>query len=478
MEKEQILDEIGLEQNFLGSIESGQSLPTDVMPEHPMPANIASQLVEHYRLNEAKANQNLATFCTTQMEPEAEKLMTNALNTNAIDKSEYPKTAAMENYCVSMLAHLWGIPKSEKMYKDFIGTSTVGSSEGCMLGGLALLMSWKHRAENIGFDIKDLHHHQPNLVIMSGYQVVWEKFCTYWNVELRQVPIDQDHMSMDMDRVMDYVDENTIGIVGIQGITYTGAVDDIQRLDKLVDEYNKSAVMPVKIHVDGAFGAMFAPFVDGFNPWDFRLKNVVSINVSGHKYGMVYPGVGWIVWRHNTEEYLPKEMRFEVPYLGSTVDSIAINFSHSGAHVVGQYYNFIRFGFKGYKAIMENVRNVSKKITNELENIGIFEIVNDGSQLPINCWKLVDNADVNWNLYDLESELSKFGWQVPAYPLPKNRQDTTISRIVVRPSMSMTITNDFIDDLHMAIHNLNEQHGGVVEDEAEAEVSSAMTINK
>lgn len=478
MEKEQILDEIGLEQNFLGSIESGQSLPTDVMPEHPMPANIASQLVEHYRLNEAKANQNLATFCTTQMEPEAEKLMTNALNTNAIDKSEYPKTAAMENYCVSMLAHLWGIPNSEKMYKDFIGTSTVGSSEGCMLGGLALLMSWKHRAENIGFDIKDLHHHQPNLVIMSGYQVVWEKFCTYWNVELRQVPIDQDHMSMDMDRVMDYFDENTIGIVGIQGITYTGAVDDIQRLDKLVDEYNKSAVMPVKIHVDGAFGAMFAPFVDGFNPWDFRLKNVVSINVSGHKYGMVYPGVGWIVWRHNTEEYLPKEMRFEVPYLGSTVDSIAINFSHSGAHVVGQYYNFIRFGFKGYKAIMENVRNVSKKITNELENIGIFEIVNDGSQLPINCWKLADNADVNWNLYDLESELSKFGWQVPAYPLPKNRQDTTISRIVVRPSMSMTITNDFIDDLHMAIHNLNEQHGGVVEDEAEAEVSSAMTINK
>lgn len=478
MEKEQILDEIGLEQNFLGSIESGQSLPTDVMPEHPMPANIASQLIEHYRLNEAKANQNLATFCTTQMEPEAEKLMTNALNTNAIDKSEYPKTAAMENYCVSMLAHLWGIPKNEKMYKDFIGTSTVGSSEGCMLGGLALLMNWKHRAENIGFDIKDLHHHQPNLVIMSGYQVVWEKFCTYWNVELRQVPIDQDHMSMDMDRVMDYVDENTIGIVGIQGITYTGAVDDIQRLDKLVDEYNKSAVMPVKIHVDGAFGAMFAPFVDGFNPWDFRLKNVVSINVSGHKYGMVYPGVGWIVWRHNTEEYLPKEMRFEVPYLGSTVDSIAINFSHSGAHVVGQYYNFIRFGFKGYKAIMENVRNVSKKITNELENIGIFEIVNDGSQLPINCWKLADNADVNWNLYDLESELSKFGWQVPAYPLPKNRQDTTISRIVVRPSMSMTITNDFIDDLHMAIHNLNEQHGGVVEDEAEAEVSSAMTINK
>lgn len=124
---EQMIDEIGLEQNFLGSVEAGKSLPTEELPEHPMPASIAAQLVQHYRLNEAKANQNLATFCTTQMEPEADKLMTDALNTNAIDKSEYPKTAAMENYCVSMLAHLWGIPKGKKMYKDFIGTSTVGS---------------------------------------------------------------------------------------------------------------------------------------------------------------------------------------------------------------------------------------------------------------------------------------------------------------------------------------------------------------
>lgn len=456
---EQMIDEIGLEQNFLGSVEAGKSLPTEELPEHPMPASIAAQLVQHYRLNEAKANQNLSTFCTTQMEPEADKLMTDALNTNAIDKSEYPKTAAMENYCVSMLAHLWGIPKGKKMYKDFIGTSTVGSSEGCMLGGLSLLLSWKHCAEKAGFDTKDLHHHLPNLVIMSGYQVVWEKFCTYWNVELRQVPIDQNHMSMDMDHVMDYVDENTIGIVGIQGITYTGAVDDIQKLDRLVSEYNKTAVLPIRIHVDSAFGGLFAPFVDGFKPWDFRLKNVVSINVSGHKYGMVYPGIGWIVWRNNSEDLLPKEMRFSVPYLGSSVDSIAINFSHSGAHIVGQYYNFVRFGYKGYEAIMNNVRKVSLRITEELKKFGIFEILNDGSQLPINCWKLADDAKVDWTLYDLEGELAKYGWQVPAYPLPKNREDTTISRIVVRPSMTMTILDDFMEDLKMAIHNLNKEHG-------------------
>lgn len=471
---EQITNQIGLEQNFLGSKESARSLPKESLPKDAMPANVAAQLVQHYRLNEAKANQNLATFCTTEMEPQADHLMTDALNTNAIDKSEYPKTAAMENYCVSMLAHLWGLPESQKMYRDFIGTSTVGSSEGCMLGGLSLLQSWKHRAEKIGFDTKDLHHHKPNLVIMSGYQVVWEKFCVYWNVEMRQVPIDQDHMSMDMDHVMDYVDENTIGIIGIHGITYTGAVDDIQKLDQLVSEYNKTAVMPLRIHVDGAFGALFSPFVDGFKPWDFRLKNVVSINVSGHKYGMVYPGIGWIVWRHNTDDILTKEMRFSVPYLGSTVDSIAINFSHSGAHIVGQYYNFVRFGYAGYKAIMNNVRKVSLRITDELNKFGLFDVLNDGKQLPINCWKLKDDAPVKWNLYDLESELAKYGWQVPAYPLPKNRQDTTISRVVVRPSMSMTITDDFIEDLKLAIANLNKTHGTTNLDTSNP---TAMTIN-
>ncbi len=410
-----MINNVDLEKTFLGSVEAGQSLPTNTLPDDPMAPDVAAQLVEHYRLNEAKANQNLATFCTTQMEPQADELMKNALNTNAIDKSEYPKTAAMENYCVSMIAHLWGIPDNEKIYDDFIGTSTVGSSEGCMLGGLALLHSWKHRAKAAGFDIEDLHSHKPNLVIMSGYQVVWEKFCTYWNVEMRQVPINGDQVSLDMDHVMDYV--------------------------------------------DAAFGGLFAPFVDGFNPWDFRLKNVVSINVSGHKYGMVYPGLGWIVWRHNTADILPAEMRFQVPYLGKTVDSIAINFSHSGAHISAQYYNFIRFGLSGYKTIMQNVRKVSLKLTAALKTYGIFDILVDGSQLPINCWKLADDAPVGWTLYDLESELAKYGWQVPAYPLPKNRDDVTISRIVVRPSMTMTIADDFLDDLKLAIDGLNHTFG-------------------
>lgn len=460
-ETQQMLDAAQLEKTFLGSTAAGESLPKNTMPAGPMAPDVAVEMVDHFRLNEAKANQNLATFCTTEMEPQADQLMMRTLNTNAIDKSEYPKTSAMENYCVSMIAHLWGIPDEEKFGDDFIGTSTVGSSEGCMLGGLALLHTWKHRAKAAGLDIDDLHAHKPNLVIMSGNQVVWEKFCTYWNVDFRQVPINGDQVSLDLDHVMDYVDENTIGIIGIEGITYTGSVDDIQGLDKLVTEYNKTAALPVRIHVDAAFGGLFAPFVDGFKPWDFRLDNVVSINVSGHKYGMVYPGLGWIVWRKNSYDILPKEMRFSVPYLGSSVDSIAINFSHSGAHINAQYYNFLRFGLAGYKAIMNNVRKVSLKLTDELRKFGIFDILVDGKELPINCWKLSDNANVSWSLYDMEDALAKYGWQVPAYPLPKNREETIISRIVVRPGMTMAIADDFIDDLKLAIADLNHSFGDV-----------------
>ena len=445
-----------LERTFLGSDAFKNPIAKDVLPQDGMDPDVAKTIVEHIRLNEAKADQNFATFCTTEMEKQADELMLEGLNTNAIDKSEYPRTAAMENYCVSMLGHLWGIPENEKFGDDFIGTSTVGSSEGCMLGGLSLLFTWKHRAKAAGLDVDDLHKHRPNLVITSGYQVVWEKFCNYWNVEMRTVPMHDDVLSLDMDHVMDYVDENTIGIVGIFGITYTGGIDDIKKLDSLVEDYNKTAKLPIKIHVDAASGGFIAPFLDGFEPWDFRLKNVASINVSGHKYGMVYPGIGWIVWRKNTMDYLPQELRYSVAYLGDSVDSIAINFSRSGAHIIAQYYNFIRFGFNGYKAVMENTRDVAKILAKNLRELGIFDILVDGSKLPLVCWKLKDNADRKWTLYDLETKLKEFGWQVPAYPLPENLEKQTIQRIVVRPGMTMTILDDFLEDLQMAVKELDD----------------------
>ena len=452
-----------LEDSFLGSREAVKSMPKETMPEEGMDPDLAETLIKHIRLDEAKADQNFATFCTTQMEPQANELMLEALNTNSIDKSEYPKTAAIENYCVAMLGHLWGLDESKKFIDDYIGTSTVGSSEGCMLGGLGLLFSWKHRAKKAGIDIDDLHHHRPNLVIVSSYQVVWEKFCNYWNVEMREVPMDPQSLSLDMNTVMDYVDENTIGIVSIQGITYTGGIDDAQKLDELVEAYNqKHPDLPIHIHVDAASGGFYCPFVEGFKPWDFRLKNVVSINASGHKYGMVYPGIGWVVWRENSEECLPHELRFAVPYLGGTVDSIAINFSRSGAHIIGQYYNLVRFGKEGYHDIMENNHEVATKLSEKLNSYDIFEMVHTGAgnNLPIVCWKLAEDAKVKWTLYDLEDKIKEFGWQVPAYPLPAIKgvdKTITVARVVCRPAMTMTICDDFIEDLDESIKELNKK---------------------
>ncbi|MEO3215847.1 glutamate decarboxylase, partial [Romboutsia sp. 1001216sp1] len=303
-----------------GTIESGSEVAKDVLGKDSIAPNVAYQLIKDELMNEGNARLNLCTFCQTYMEPEATKLMAETLEKNAIDKSEYPQTTEMENRCVSMLADLWNAPEDMK----YIGTSTVGSSEACMLGGMAMKFRWRNRAKEAGIDV---NAKKPNLVISSGYQVCWEKFCVYWDIEMRLVPMDEEHMSLDVDKVLDYVDDYTIGVVGLLGITYTGKFDDIKALDALLEEYNKTAKISVPIHIDGASGGMFVPFIDPELEWDFRLKNVVSISTSGHKYGLVYPGIGWVIWKD--EEYLPKELIFEVSYLGGSMPTMAINFSRS-----------------------------------------------------------------------------------------------------------------------------------------------------
>ncbi|MHC5230163.1 glutamate decarboxylase, partial [Enterococcus sp. LJL99] len=309
-------------------------------------------------IDEGNARQNMATFCQTYMEPEAQQLMAETFEKNAIDKSEYPSTAAIEEACVDIIADLWNAPDMDKM----IGTSTVGSSEACMLGGMAMKFKWRNDAEKRGLDIQK---QKPNLVISSGYQVCWEKFCVYWDIEMRTVPMDEQHMSINVDKVMDYVDDYTIGIVGILGITYTGKYDDIKALDEKVEAYNRQNNRELGIHVDGASGAMFAPFIFPELEWDFRLKNVISINTSGHKYGLVYPGVGWIVWRDR--QYLPEELIFNVSYLGGHMPTMAINFSRSASQILGQYYNFYRYGFNGYKEIHLRTQKVAMKISEAID---------------------------------------------------------------------------------------------------------------
>ena len=432
---------------IFGTEEEDVELPRYTLHKNPIEPRIAYRLVKDELMDEGNARMNLATFCQTYMEPEATEIMAETLEKNAIDKSEYPQTTELENRCVNILADLWHAPEDMK----YMGTSTVGSSEACMLGGMAMKFRWRNRAKEAGIDI---NAKKPNLVVSSGYQVCWEKFCVYWDIEMRLVPLDEEHMSLNTDKVLDYVDEYTIGVVGILGITYTGKYDDIKALDKKIEEYNKTAKISVPIHVDGASGGLFAPFIEPNLEWDFRLKNVVSISTSGHKYGLVYPGIGWVLWKD--EQFLPKELVFEVSYLGGKLPTMAINFSRSASQIIGQYYNFLRYGFEGYRKIHQRTKDVAMYLAKEIENLGLFEIYNDGSNLPIVCFKLKEDANVEWTLYDLADRLLMKGWQVPAYPLPENLQDVIIQRIVCRADLGHNMAEQLMQDIKEGIEALNK----------------------
>lgn len=432
---------------IFGSKEEGQEIPLYHLREEPMDPRIAYRLVKDELLDEGNARQNLATFCQTYMEDEAIMLMSETLEKNAIDKSEYPKTAEIENRCVNIISDLWNAPNTEK----YTGTSTIGSSESCMLAGMAMKFSWRNRAEKLGLNVIA---RKPNLIISSGYQVCWEKFCVYWDIEMRVVPMNAAHMSLDIDKTIDLIDEYTIGVVGILGITYTGKFDDIAALDQRIEVYNTTTDYKVFIHVDGASGGFFTPFIEPGLVWDFRLKNVISINASGHKYGLVYPGVGWVVWRDT--HYLPEELVFNVSYLGGEVPTMAINFSHSASQLIGQYYNFLRLGFEGYRAIHQRTKDVALFLSKEIAGIGLFDIKNDGENLPIVCYSLKTNLDLGWTLYELADRLAMKGWQVPTYPLPDDLGECVIQRIVCRADLGFNMAQEFKDDFVEAIDYLQK----------------------
>ena len=438
---------------IFGSKFEREELSCYKMNKESIEPRIAYRLVNDELVDEGNARQNLATFCQTYMEPEAIKIMSETMEKNAIDKSEYPKTAELENRCVNMIADLWNVPEGS----SYLGTSTVGSSEACMLGGMALKFRWRDRAEKLGLDINK----KPNLVIGSGYQVCWEKFCVYWDIELRTIPMDENHLSINPDVIVDYLDEYTIGVVGIMGITYTGKFDDIKGIDKVLCEYNEKTEHKVYMHIDAASGGMFTPFIDPELIWDFRLETVLSINTSGHKYGLVFPGIGWVLWKD--EEYLPKQLIFEVSYLGGKMPTMAINFSRSASQIIGQYYNFLRFGFNGYRDIHQKTKEVAIYLSEEVEKLGMFDIINDGKNLPIVCYKMKDNINLGWTLFDLSDQLLMKGWQVPSYPMPKNIDEIIVQRYVCRADFGFSMAMSFVQDLKQGIKNLNEKSNNNIE---------------
>ncbi|MGO1339352.1 MAG: glutamate decarboxylase, partial [Cellulosimicrobium funkei] len=353
------------------------ALPKFRFPEDESLQETAYQIVHDEAMLDGNARLNLATFVGTWMDEHAARLYLEAADKNMIDKDEYPQTAAVETRCWTMLADLWHAPDPEHT----IGTSTIGSSEACMLGGLALKRRWQHARRAAGKPTD-----RPNLVLSSAVQVCWEKFCNYFEVEARYVPISEDHKVLDGHDLETYVDENTIGVVAIMGVTYTGMYEPVAEIAAALDRIQESTGLDVPIHVDGASGAMIAPFLQPDLEWDFRVPRVASINTSGHKYGLVYPGLGWVVWRDT--ESLPEDLVFRVSYLGGDMPTFALNFSRAGAQVLLQYYLFLQLGMDGYRRVQGTTMEVARYLAGELGKMPDFDLWSEDHAIPVFAWRM------------------------------------------------------------------------------------------
>jgi glutamate decarboxylase len=409
--------------------------PRHSIPEDGMPPSTAYHLIHDELIFDGSSRFNLATFCSTWMDDEARRLMTETFDKNMIDKDEYPQTAELEMRCVHMLADLWHAPDPA----GALGTSTIGSSEACMLGGLALKWRWREKMKKLGKSID-----RPNLVLGTNTQVCWHKFLRYWDVEERPVALEGTECVTDPERAAAACDENTIGVVTVLGSTFTGDYENVSALSAALDQLQARTGLDIPIHVDGASGGFVAPFVQPEVVWDFQLPRVKSINTSGHKYGLVYPGVGWIVWREASD--LHPELIFNVDYLGGTMPTLAINFSRPASQVVAQYYNLIRLGKSGYRAIHQACQDVAVRLAGEIGEMGPFRLLSNGRDLPVFAWSLKEGA-ANWSLYDLADRLRDRGWQVPAYRMPANRQDMIVQRVVVRNGFTHDLADMLLRDI-------------------------------
>ncbi len=434
-----VTEDVELDLNPMCVREHSHGVPRFRIPPGGMLPTTALQVVRDELILDGNARLNLATFVTTWMEPEAERLMTECFDKNMIDKDEYPQTAELERRCVNILGNLWHAPQGS----DAPGCSTTGSSEGCMLGGMALLWRWRERRAKAGLDAS-----KPNLVMGANVQVCWEKFCRYWQVEPRFVPMVPGRLHLRGAEAAALCDENTIGVVAIMGSTMDGSYEPVLEISEALDGLAASGGPDVPVHVDAASGGFVAPFIQQDLVWDFRVPRVASINTSGHKFGLVYPGVGWIVWRESG--CLPDDLVFRVNYLGGDMPTFALNFSRPGAQVAAQYYNFLRLGFEGYRQVQQTCQDVAVYLSGEIAKMGPFELLTDGTELPVFAFRIRPDV-TGYTVFDISERLRGRGWQVPAYTFPKDMTDTAVMRIVVRNGFSRDMAGMLLDDLRRQV---------------------------
>ena len=425
--------------------------PDHAIPENPMTAIAAMRLVDQELAAEGIPERNLATFVTTWMEPEARVVIDENLHRNFIDHAEYPQTFAIQQRCIRMLAELFNAPG------ETTGTSTQGSSEAIMLGALSLKWKWRERREAAGKSTD-----KPNLVFGGDVHVVWEKFCRYFDVEPRIVPLQAGKYTIGPEDIEPHVDENTIGVAAVVGTTFTGHADDVVGMNDFLVELKDKKGLDVPLHIDGASGAFVWPFLYPDSKWDFRLEQVRSINASGHKFGLVYPGIGWLIFREKSD--LAEDLVFYENYLGKTDATFTLNFSTGSSMVLAQYYNLVRFGKAGYRRIMEVMQENASSLARDIEGTGKFQIIGEGEEtLPLVAFNLAEEHP--YDEFDIAFQLSaERGWMLPAYTMPPNAQDVKMMRALVKLTLSRSLVDTLAGDISQAIETL-EKKGPVTESE-------------
>jgi glutamate decarboxylase len=449
--RENVLDDI------YSSLALSVALPKYKMPEQESSHRNIYQLVHDELMIDGNARQNLATFCQTWVDHEIHKLMDECIDKNMIDKDEYPQTAEIEKRCVHILSDLWHSPES----KNPVGCSTTGSSEAAMLGGMALKWAWKEKMNKQGKPTD-----KPNLVC-GPVQVCWHKFARYWEIELREIPMEGERLIMTPEEVIKRCDENTIGVVPTLGVTFTCQYEPVKAINDALDKLQQETGLDIPIHVDAASGGFLAPFCDPDLEWDFRLPRVKSINASGHKYGLSPLGVGWVVW-HDADA-LHKDLIFWVNYLGGNMPTFALNFSRPGGQIVCQYYNFMRLGREGYRKVHQACYDTAQYLADGIEELGCFDILYNGvGGIPGLSWTLKKGIDPGFNLFDLSDRIRSRGWQIAAYAMPANRQDLVIMRILIRHGFSRDIAGILLSDLQHCIDYFSNHPNGQHSDEQES----------
>jgi glutamate decarboxylase len=422
-------------------------IPRKTFPAEGMAARAAQAIVNSYAWTDANPMLNLSSFVTTFCEPEALEVGLQNFNKNYIDHDMYPQVFVMEALMVNWLHDLWNGPKNVEPY----GAATIGSSEACMLGGLAHKWNWRERRQKEGKDAS-----KPNMVTGGNVQIVWKKFLRYFDVEPRIVPLKPGNYRLTAERLDKYVDENTICVVAIAGQTFTGEDDDIQEIHDWLDAYEKKTGISIPMHIDGASGGFVNPFLYPDYKWDFRLPRVQSINASGHKFGLVPPGLGWVVFKER--KIFNENLVFYVNYLGGEMPTATLNFSRGAAPIAVQQYMMLRLGREGYTRIMRHTLDNAIALRKRLVDSGYFQIMNETQRIPVVALTL-DKKIKNFSEFDVSNKVRERGWVLSAYSMPPDAQEVRSLRIVVRPHLNKTVINVLANDIIKACDFLKE-HGG------------------